>query len=1601
MDTQLTQLQATLREIEHGARLERLDGILVQRVLQKPVRQRQQQSKRSLAGSPELPEESVSAKDAYRALLELRRSKKQQLKLESEHKNQQDVASVSVEPARTPTGPAHHFDTPTPITQQHQQQHANRHEPFAASKSDDDSASDVLRSDMAMLQRAIRAREKELALSHAQVQQATTQLQTVLEQTQALLPSRFLFERNLTELCQERSLEVVRNVLLRFHHRFFTLYFSRWRSTTLELRRAAHARAASTITRAFRGHCGRKIARQVRRQFAERQRQAATLLDFRIKYREHQAVKIQMAWRRSVRRRAVAQRQQRRASVVYLQRLFRDRRLRRNHLVHALLHVRKIMAAIVIQKHFRGHHVRRQVRAELRRQKRERLVAAILARSLSNEALLQWKLDRQGAAFLICTRAVYPFAVKRRLQSLVLQTRRQRAALIIARRVCRWFGVSTRREEAQARQLQKWLRALAVEQQRTRAAALLIQKHLRRWVQQRKFEMATTRTRKLARKQRLADKAARLDRMRSGKEGMAKSQALVSPSKKAPAPPKLTIALKGIRLRDTRQQHLEDREAEAATTIQRCYRRHKRFVQFLRRHWREEAVKVDVRVLRRRRAAVAIQRRVRGRQARQLYRRMKAEKLLLAFVVAWKWKVAVKLAHAARKICRWIKQRRTQHVAQLWRLERRRQHAMATRIQRLWRRRLAFCSKLSTLLSRTRKREETALFCRQSLRVCTQHLTDELIFASLTRGFEESIRAYVYPTKAAKHHAPRQTGGLFFPIVQMVFLAASGAKDPSKWRDVDERALLQTKLERSRVVALFKSVNKHYQDSKSAAGKGLPKAKSKAAFFSMTDVDLTLAKAGGASKRPLTFEEFGHVLRLLAELKLASRVQLWWSRYEGSDAQLFALLWDFVFVLPDMVPLVQLLSAFVLQELNKRCERIQHLFQRGRNLRRGLLARLERRRLLEAQAQSRAATLLQARVRVLLAKKQHKLRVQEVYEKYIDPEWGLPYWTNPKTGYSTWEKPRVLRAEDVRTEVVPYPRANETLKLACDGVPECSRCAEWFCYDCAEFFCVACLPVFHTDKSEDERAGESSKAEEVGSSDVEKTTAGDAVGDSEAVQKEAKEKKRKSEHETEKIELCGLCQFQVASRKCLSCLSSSQPRLKQNSSPPGAALSSGDVKSSKEREALFCDACFAFTHRRGGLTVHKSVELLETCSVCTSSDDDLDVSSSSSSSSPSKTHENKSTRGMRHAVQWQCEHCEVNQRVCGRCVSTSHPPEVCGGDPKRVRLQTLAMVERARKIAEELEARDRADVEKMRLRSVRARRERCARRIQKFWRARIPIVRAKRVVAKLKQSKQERWLQHQADAKREKQFVYLARSFLGIAKPLPTDSVVRRKLREMNALQRRQLAIRARMFGLLVHEYMRVGIPLPGIGRTFGGSHAIDTTEDLRGWVKSRQTIRLKRITIDPSAKRTRTLENLSSWHHLANWDHESNESLVTEGSGGGGDMELLVDVAVKETITERRIPLAQPLRWSGTRKPDKVGRDDGGGEAAEDEQVFVMYLVEYSMDPSRVVWINHSLYVCLYLVEFVGSSSLLPNSNDACCSARACASQGGAVLGLEAQESA
>lgn len=1494
---ELRQLQETLRSIEQGSRMAEVDSLLVRKVLHQPL-QGAAPLKPSLGPEPSGCN-PIHRSDVTRELIAIRKARQRE--------KQQLSASA------TATG----SQQPAPV----------QSEPLAVQSHDSH------KREQRELDQAVLLREAQLMHTQQQVHVAEKALEMLMTEAQKLLPATFLFERNLTEFYQERSLQAVRQVLHRFQHRFFKLYFVRWHQIALVLRHVEQVRAAAIIQRGYRGHAARRLAQRLRRQLAELRAQAQLLLVLRMQYRQAQVIKIQMVWRQFLCRRSRMERLQRVNAAVFLQRSFRASRLKRNQLIIAIVQLKLIRAAIQIQRVARGHRARDRVRRLVRARKREAIVAEIVIRNSSHAARVAWTLERLGAAFVIGC-ALYPYIVRRRFQKLVQLSHRQKAARVVARCVVQWYREVVL--PSRTRRLRKqhkgpsWLDLLAKQQTRASQAAVRIQALVRAWTQRRTYQMQIRRTKKLTRNQRLQAKAAlaleRSQHTQKKTNFLFPVAGLSSPKNLVP----IANVWKQARVSTQKSRSLLERES--VQKIQRCYRAHRRLVDFRLRRWRDLAVVVEKRLERRQQAAITIHRRLSGIHGRAIARQERAFYMMRLFIQRWKWRRTMGRADATARIMRWWRCLQNRHLVSVWRKHKKRQVSMAIRIQKWLHRTLFYRIRTAQTLAKCRRQQETKIACDQYLVICRQHALDEQIMQSIVSGsFEDLLATFLYP-KVKQQRCRRQP---VFPILQMVFLVASGLKDRAQWANMDVKIL---KMDRSKAMALFKAASKLFTSThgtikdKKSNSSGSPKAKRKPpAFVTPNDIDVALAKAAGASKRAITFSEFVHLLQLIAEQQMGPQVSIWWSKHLDSEAQLLALLWDIIFPLSELQPIVHELTEFVNERMARDCRCIQRMARRRQDRLNGLLMKANLFQAARMVARHQAAVLIQQLARSLLAKKTVRQRMQQVYEKYIDPAWGLPYWLNPRTGFSTWQKPRELSQEDVCVEAVPFPPPELTIRIACQGKPECPICAEWFCVVCDEFFCRDCLRSVH--KEPQRRA----------SNVVEATNA-----DSEAAA-------TSWPHEKEHISRCGLCRFQIASRKCSQCVVPVRVRRTDSvGTGSGTTKALGSPKNShsdvfdaemaekddeKQREALYCDVCFAFQHRRGTLQAHKSTALLEMCSECQPEDDE---------EAPIYPK-----RSWPRAEQFECQTCSNHPRVCGRCALSRHPVEVCG-KLTVIPFETLAMKARAKRLQEVAEARDRADVDKCRLRSLQAKQEHSAQQIQRFWKDRAPILIARRQRRDRETAKKAFWEQRQLDLRTQHQLSYRLRNAVGRATPLPTDSTAVQQMRRMNALQRRNLELRARHFGLLAHEYMLVGIPLPGIGR-LRSSNAdncyLETTEDLRGWITNRQTLRLRRCWSSEEQHRRQQQrpfdKQFLAWEQMLR--SKPREEISSEQTGEEHDG-ALVNVPSAKPLEEHRIPIASE---DATRLLNL--RTLGRGDA---EREFVLYLVEFSTDPKHRVWINRTLYV-------------------------------------------
>jgi hypothetical protein len=171
----------------------------------------------------------------------------------------------------------------------------------------------------------------------------------------------------------------------------------------------------------------------------------------------------------------------------------------------------------------------------------------------------------------------------------------------------------------------------------------------------------------------------------------------------------------------------------------------------------------------------------------------------------------------------------------------------------------------------------------------------------------------------------------------------------------------------------------------------------------------------------------------------------------------------------------------------------------------------------------RAATSICGFARMCKARK----RIIEVARKtmilYI-PHKGQKYWNNPKTGVSSFTKPKILRSAECREIPLPPPKLEYLIA--------CSNCevkqALYNCNQCEDSLCKTCYSTLHC-------------------------------------------KGKKMFHKTTLIPMCSLCKFQMATKNCTSC-SLRKPML---GSPE--ELIEGE-------KGLLCDTCYIHVHDKLSLT---------------------------------------------------------------------------------------------------------------------------------------------------------------------------------------------------------------------------------------------------------------------------------------------------------------------------------------------------------------------------------------------------------------------------------
>ena len=142
---------------------------------------------------------------------------------------------------------------------------------------------------------------------------------------------------------------------------------------------------------------------------------------------------------------------------------------------------------------------------------------------------------------------------------------------------------------------------------------------------------------------------------------------------------------------------------------------------------------------------------------------------------------------------------------------------------------------------------------------------------------------------------------------------------------------------------------------------------------------------------------------------------------------------------------------------------------------------------------------------------------QKILVKYI-PHKGKPYWFNPRTRVTSYEKPKILGSYDCIE--VPLPGPNLEYVIKC-GICE-EKDAEVNCDQCEDSMCKTCFATMHC-------------------------------------------KGKRQEHTWSPIPHCSLCKYQCATKSCMTC------SLRKPKKGSLMALVEGD-------RGMLCDTCYTYVH---------------------------------------------------------------------------------------------------------------------------------------------------------------------------------------------------------------------------------------------------------------------------------------------------------------------------------------------------------------------------------------------------------------------------------------
>eukprot|EP00941_MAST-03F_sp_MAST-3F-sp1_P000142 g142.t1 len=200
---------------------------------------------------------------------------------------------------------------------------------------------------------------------------------------------------------------------------------------------------------------------------------------------------------------------------------------------------------------------------------------------------------------------------------------------------------------------------------------------------------------------------------------------------------------------------------------------------------------------------------------------------------------------------------------------------------------------------------------------------------------------------------------------------------------------------------------------------------------------------------------------------------------------------------------------------------------------------------LKQQELNMYAIRIQQLVRTRQARKKRWQVINEIYVKFLDPETGEPYYFSRRTNQKTWHKPPCLRKGywDYDSSGTAYYVEGEDLDDIFElPTPQrefvvlCSQCeeerVEFLCQECEVPFCAQCFHDVH-------RSG------------------------------------KRKKHVKVKVDICGECGYQVATRHCIICATVDRKK--------------------RGGKSKLCDNCFSNRHKR---KKHAWNPIVATCVEC-------------------------------------------------------------------------------------------------------------------------------------------------------------------------------------------------------------------------------------------------------------------------------------------------------------------------------------------------------------------------------------------------------------------